>query len=103
MRDKIKWFWNYYRNYPHVLVILLVMTPIQVALTVTIPRLIGFTIDYLKTGEIPSHWLAQWLSGLGEGYNLGPTESFGIGFMVLGLVSHIMYAVSYTHLTLPTN
>ncbi|MBU8932765.1 MAG: ABC transporter ATP-binding protein/permease [candidate division Zixibacteria bacterium] len=92
MLAKIKWFWKYYRDYPGVIAILLLLTPIQVALQVTIPRLIGFTVDVLKTGELPEHWLAIGLADLGLKYDLGPTESFGCAFIILGLFSHIMYA-----------
>ena len=45
MFEKIKWFWNYYRRYKYVLVILIFFTPIQAAFQVTIPRLIEFTVD----------------------------------------------------------
>ena len=91
MLDKIKWFWKYYRNYPWVLAILLLLTPIQAALQTTIPRLIGFTIDFLKTGELPEHWLAIGLADLGREYGLGTTEAFGCGFIVLALFSHALY------------
>lgn len=92
MLAKIKWFWKYYRDYPGVIAILLLLTPLQVALQVTIPRLIGFSVDVLKTGEMPEHWLATGLADMGRAWNLGPTESFGCAFILFGLLSHIMYA-----------
>ena len=63
MRDKIKWLWRHYRNYRYLLAVLLLFTPIQAALQVTIPQLIRFTIDYVKTGEVPSNHTALWLDG----------------------------------------
>ncbi|MEA2031843.1 MAG: ABC transporter ATP-binding protein [candidate division Zixibacteria bacterium] len=92
MLNKIKWFWKYYRDYPWVLAILLLLTPIQAAIQATTPRLIGFTIDFLKTGNMPDHWLASGLADFGKTYSLGPTESFGCGFIVLALLSHTLYA-----------
>jgi len=92
MWDKIKWFARFYRDYPHVVAILVVLTPIQVALTVTIPRFIGFTIDYLKTGVVPDHWLSLWLSGKGAEFGLDTVEAFAIGFVSMGFVSHLLYA-----------
>ena len=40
MRDKIKWFWKYYRHYPYVLAVLLILTPVQTVFQVYIPRFI---------------------------------------------------------------
>lgn len=92
MWDKIRWFWRYYRDYPHVLLILLILTPIQGLLNVTIPRLIGFTIDFLKGGTVPDHWLARAVSDVGARYDLGVTASFALAFIILGFVSHALYA-----------
>ncbi len=92
MLDKIKWFWKYYQDYPHVVAILLVLTPIQAALGVTIPRLIGFTIDFLKTDEVPTHWLASWLHRIGEQNGIGTIQTYAMTFIILGLVSHALYA-----------
>ncbi|MFH2049562.1 MAG: ABC transporter ATP-binding protein [bacterium] len=92
MLDKIKWFWRYYRNYPGVLAILLILTPIQVALQVTIPRLIGSTINVLETGKAESFWLTDWLGNLAGRFNIDVIFSYGIGFIILGFVSHVLYA-----------
>jgi len=91
MRDKIEWFWRYYRGYPHVLAILLLLTPIQALIQVTVPRLLGFTIDYLQTGEVSSHWLAQWLSRIGNDLDLSASSAFGLSFIVLGFFSSLLY------------
>ena len=92
MLDKIKWFWKYYRDYPGVLAILLILTPIQVALQVTIPRLIGSTINVLETGEAESFWLTDWLGNLADRFDMNVIFSYGIGFIILGFVSHVLYA-----------
>jgi len=49
MLHKIKWFWKYYRDYKYVLAVLILLTPIQAAFQVTIPRLIEFTVDFVRT------------------------------------------------------
>ncbi len=92
MRDKIRWLWQYYRHYPKVILILLVLTPIQVALAVTLPRLVGFTIDFLETGKVPENFLAKFLDGIGSGYGLTTTASYALTFIAFGLVSHALYA-----------
>ncbi len=97
MLDKIKWFWRYYRRYPYVLFVLFVLTPVQTALQVTIPRMIDFTVDFLDTGDIPSDNLAGWLAGLGGKLTLTPALTFGLGFIVLGLASTMLYAFVQGH------
>ncbi|MEW6413224.1 MAG: ABC transporter ATP-binding protein [Candidatus Zixiibacteriota bacterium] len=97
MLDKIKWFWRYYRRYPYVLLVLLLLTPVQTALQVTIPRMIDFTVDFLDTGQVPSDSLAGWLSGLGSDLTLTPELSFGLSFILLGLASTALYAFVQGH------
>jgi len=92
MLDKIKWFWSYYRDYPGVIAILLLLTPIQVALQVTIPRLIGSTINILKSEETSSFWLTDLLESMGDRFGLDHIVAYGIGFIILGFVSHVLYA-----------
>jgi ATP-binding cassette subfamily B protein len=84
--------WRFYRYYPKVIAILLILTPIQVAIAVTVPRMVGFTIDYLKQDQVPEHWLAQLVVSLGGYLNLGPGQSFGLAFVLMGLVAVILYA-----------
>lgn len=92
MWDKVKWLARFYRNYPHVVVLLLVLTPIQAALAVISPRMIGFTIDYLKTNQVPEHVLAQWLAGKGQFLGLSPVFAFALSFAGLGLLTALLYA-----------
>ncbi len=92
MYEKIKWFWRYYRGYPHVLAILLLLTPVQALIGVTIPRMLGFTIDYLQTGEVTTHWLAQLLYRVGSALGLDATGAFALGLVVLGFFSSLLYA-----------
>ncbi|HUV29935.1 MAG TPA: ABC transporter ATP-binding protein [Acidobacteriota bacterium] len=91
MREKTKWLWRYYRHHPGIITVLILFTPIQAAITVTIPRMFGFTIDYLKTGAIPDHWLAQLLGRLGERFGVSASAAFAIGFVALGLASCVLY------------
>jgi len=97
MFEKIQWFWRYYRQHLYVLSVLLLLTPVHVAMGVTIPRMIGFTIDYLKSGVLPDSALARWVTGMGAGFELSPVASFGVCFMVLGLFTSMMYAFVQSH------
>ncbi len=65
---------------------------IQAALQVFGPRMVGFTIDYLKTDEVPGHWLASWVVSAGASLSLSPGVSFALGFIVLGLFTFSLYA-----------
>ncbi len=97
MLDKIKWFWKYYRRYPYVLAVLLLLTPIQTVFQVAIPRMIDFTFDFLDTGKVPPDRLAGWLADLGARFDLTPSMSFGLGFVALGLIASILYAYVQGH------
>jgi ATP-binding cassette subfamily B protein len=92
MLAKLRWIWRHYRRFPHVIALLLVLTPLQQALSVHIPRLVGFTIDYLKTGKVTEHWLAAWLVGTGDRVGLAPAASFAAGFIALGVIGAALYA-----------
>ncbi|MBM3316379.1 MAG: ABC transporter ATP-binding protein [Candidatus Eisenbacteria bacterium] len=92
MYAKLRWILRYYRGYPHVVALLLVLTPLQLAIGVHIPRLVGFTVDYVKTGALPEHWLGRGLVGAGAGWGLSPAASLGLGFIALGLAAVALYA-----------
>ncbi len=93
MRDKIRWLWSYYRHYPGVMMLLILLTPIQVALHVVLFRLIGFTVDYLENGRVPDNWLSTMVADFGAGYDLSVPVTFAVCFLILGLFSHGLYAV----------
>ncbi len=92
MLAKMKWLARYYRDYPHVVAILVLLTPIQAALAVTSPRMVGFTIDYLKSGSVPDHWLSTWIVSTGAGLGLDPVQSYAVTFLALGLSCGLLYA-----------
>jgi len=92
MREKILWFWRYYRRYPGVIALLLLLTPLHALISVTVPRLVGFTIDTLREGEVPGHWLAQWLVEAGARFSLAPTTSYAVAFIALGVIGAVLYA-----------
>jgi len=92
MWSKMKWLLGFYKDYKHIVAALLILTPIQAAIQVLGPRLIGFTIDHLKTGETSEFWLAQLLANLGGRFDLNPSASFALGFIALGVVSFSLYA-----------
>ena len=97
MLDKIKWFWRYYRRYPYVLAVLLLLTPVQAALQVTIPRLIEFSIDYFDTDRVPDNAAAVWLNDLGSSLGLNTVAIFALTIVALGLVAGALYAFVQSH------
>ncbi len=97
MWDKIKWFWKYYRNYKYILAVLLLLTPIQVALHVAIPRLIEFTIDYAKTGELPPYAVLAWIENLGQMLGMSAVSIFTILIIIIGLDASLIYAFIQGH------
>jgi ATP-binding cassette subfamily B multidrug efflux pump len=97
MREKIKWLWRYYRHYPYVLTVLLLLTPIQIVFRVTIPRLIQFTIDYVKTGQVSSNWAALWLVRTGQEWGLSTPATFMAALIAVGFLASILYAFVQSH------
>ena len=97
MRDKIKWIWKYYHRHPYVLSVLVFLTPVQAVLNVAIPQFFGFSVDYLNTSEVSEHLMAHWVSGAGESVGLSVMTSYGLTFILLGLVASIMYAFVQCH------
>jgi ATP-binding cassette subfamily B multidrug efflux pump len=97
MRDKIKWLWRYYRRYPYLLIVLLLLTPVQVTFQVTIPRMIEFMVDFVKTGQVPDNWLARWLNDLGGSMGLSTAASFALALVSLGLTAAFLYAFVQAH------
>ncbi|MCD6161829.1 MAG: ABC transporter ATP-binding protein [candidate division Zixibacteria bacterium] len=97
MLDKIKWFWKFYKKYPYVLLVLLIVTPIQTAFEVAIPRLMEFTVDFIKTGEIPSNKAAIWLNNIGESFGISPVATYTLTLVLIGAVFSLMYAFVQSH------
>ncbi len=92
MFDKIKWLWKFYRHYLGVVAILLILTPIQSMIQVTMPRMLGFSIDYARSGVISDHWLARQVIDLGNSLGLIPSTAFALVFIFGGLFSFGLYA-----------
>lgn len=97
MLDKIKWFWQYYRNYKYVLVVLIFLTPVQTAFQVSIPRMIEFSVDYVKTGNISDNWAAEMLSDFGSGMGLSVVLTYTLTLILFGLCSNLLYAFMQSH------
>lgn len=97
MLDKIKWFWQYYRPYKYVLAVLLILTPVQIAFQVSIPRLVEFGVDYVKTGNIPDNPAAQWLINLGLSWGLTIIASLALALVLLGIIASFLYAFVQSH------
>ncbi len=96
MLDKIKWFWRYYRRYRYVLMVLIFLTPVQVAFQVSIPRLIEFTVDYVKSGEV-TNTVANWLNDIGTGLGLSTAATFALTLVLMGLIANALYAFIQGH------
>ncbi|MBU0985245.1 MAG: ABC transporter ATP-binding protein/permease [candidate division Zixibacteria bacterium] len=97
MLAKIKWIWTFYRRHIYVLFVLVLLTPIQTLFQVTIPKMFGFSIDFLDAGTAPDGTLSAWITSLGETIGLQPLASFGAAFILLGLISSSLYAFVQTH------
>ncbi len=97
MLDKIKWFWQYYRRYPYVLAVLVLLTPVQTLFQVSIPRMVEFVVDFIKTGQVPDNRAAVWLVGTGESLGLSTALTFALGLVALGLIASLLYAFVQCH------
>jgi len=97
MLDKIKWFWHYYRKYIYVLAVLLLFTPLQTAIQVSIPRMIEFTVDFVKSGTISDNIAAAWLAETGKGLGLSTAATYALALIWMGLVASAMYAFVQGH------
>lgn len=97
MHRYIKWLWQYYRRHKYVLGVLLILTPIQTLFQVAVPRLFGYVIDFLNTGVVGADRFAIWLTEWGARFDLSPTTSYGLGFILIGLIASILYATLQSH------
>ncbi|MCP4703498.1 MAG: hypothetical protein GY865_02725, partial [candidate division Zixibacteria bacterium] len=97
MRDKIKWFWRYYRNYKYVLFVLIFLTPVQTTFQVAIPRMMEFTVDFVKNGEVIGNVAAIWLDTVGKQIGLSTVATFTLTLVLLGLVASFLYAFVQGH------
>jgi len=97
MWDKIKWFWSYYKHYPYVLAILLLVTPVQAMFQVTIPRLVEFAVDFVKSGAVPDNSAAIWLTDIGSNLGLNTITVFTATVVIVGLIASFLYAFVQGH------
>ncbi len=97
MRDKIKWFWRYYKHYRYVLAVLLLLTPVQAVFQVSIPRLIEFIIDYAKTGQVTQNWAAIMIAGIGTDLGLSMAASYALTLVGTGFIAFVIYAFVQSH------
>jgi ATP-binding cassette subfamily B protein len=97
MLNRIKWLWRYYKKYPYVLAVLILMTPVQRAMQVAIPRLIEFSVDLIKTGKAPANRVAEWLAMQGQGLGLSLAATFALSLILLGVISTVTYSYVQSH------
>ncbi|HDS00621.1 MAG TPA: ABC transporter ATP-binding protein [candidate division Zixibacteria bacterium] len=96
MRDKIKWLWKYYKRYPYLLLVLLILTPVQAAFQVAIPRMVEFTVDFVKTGTVQGG-IQIWLTGLGSDLGLSAAATYALTLVALGVIACALYAFVQSH------
>ncbi len=97
MLKKIKWFWQYYKKYPYVLIVLLLLTPLQTAVQVSIPRLIEYAVDFVKAGKVPSNRVAEWLNDFGNDLGLSTAATFTLTLIALGITATFLYTYVQSH------
>ncbi|MBD3217951.1 MAG: ATP-binding cassette domain-containing protein [candidate division Zixibacteria bacterium] len=96
MRDKIKWLWKYYKRYPYVLAVLLLLTPIQAAFQVAIPKMVEFTVDFVKTGKVEGS-IQTWLTSIGADLGLSVAATYALTLIALGIMATAIYAFVQSH------
>ena len=97
MLNKIKWFWKYYRNYKYVLAVLIILTPVQAAFQVTIPRLIEFMVDYVKNSTVSDNEVAVWLNNQGQALGLSTEATFMFTLIWIGFAASVLYTFVQSH------
>jgi ATP-binding cassette, subfamily B, multidrug efflux pump len=97
MYEYAKYIWRYYRQHLYVFTILVVLTPIQAAIWVAFPLLVGFMIDYVSTQTVPDNAFAHWVVDAGTRFEWTPIASFAIGFVAISLVAMLVYAFFQCH------
>ena len=97
MYKAFRWLFSFYRDYKYVLAVLIIVTPVQSIMQTFLPRLFGFAIDFAENDVISDNSIARWMVATGESFSLGPIVSFGVAFILLGLIATILYAYLQTH------
>ncbi len=92
-----RWLWEYYRPYKYVLAVLVLLTPLQAALHSILPSLVGYAIDAVRTGDTPTGWIGRQIVDAGKALGLPLIDTFGVAFLVLGVVSILIYAFVQSH------
>jgi len=95
--NKFKWLAKYYKPYGYVLAVLFILTPVQAAFQVSIPRLIEFSIDYFENDKVPDNSVAVWLNDLGSTVGLGTAATFALALVLIGLWAGALYAFVQGH------
>ncbi len=97
MLDKLKWLLSYYRGYWYVLAVLVLLTPVRTVFQVSIPRLIEFTVDFVKTSAVPSNAVAVWLAEFGADYGFSTAATYSLSLVILGLCASVLYCFVQCH------
>jgi len=97
MFNAFRWLFSFYRNHKYILAVLVILTPLQSIIQNFLPRIFGFALDFAEENEISDNIVAEWIVAKGETLGFSPIASFGLSFMLLGLVGTILYAYVQTH------
>ena len=90
---KARWLARFYRPYLHLVVLLLLLTPIHALVESVVPRMVGFTIDSLRGQELPSGGLAGTVVAAGEAVGLEVAPTFAVAFVCLGACAFMLYVL----------
>jgi ATP-binding cassette subfamily B protein len=64
---------------------------------VAIPRLIEFSVDLIKSGQVPANEAASWLARVGASLGLSHAATFAFSLIGLGIVSTVLYSFVQAH------
>ncbi|MCK4632780.1 MAG: ABC transporter ATP-binding protein, partial [candidate division Zixibacteria bacterium] len=85
-----------------VLAVLLILTPLQAAFQVMLPRLFGFTLDFMEKGEsIVPPLVVEYVGRFGDAVSVSYTTAYGVTFalayIMIGLIASLLYATMQCH------
>jgi ATP-binding cassette subfamily B protein len=80
-----------------VLAVLVILTPVQTVLRVWLPRLIEYSVDFVKTGAVPDDRVPQWLALTGNDLGLSPAATFSLLLVAVGLIATALYSFVQCH------
>ena len=97
MWRNFSWFWKYYRGYPYVLAVLVLLTPVQTVFRVWLPRLIEYAVDFVKTGVVSDDRVPRRIAEMGNGLGFSTAATFSLLLVAVGLIATVLYSFVQCH------